>query len=162
MPTFTVTVHLPPPLEPAYRAAAGPAFGQAMTQVVTEIASEARAHTPVGVSGILRASIGTRVTLSTSAATLVEGEVFTGAQAPYAEHVEFGTRPGVWRPIAPLKLWAQRVLGDARIGYQIRWAIYRRGTKGRFMFRDAMATVQPRIQGIFEAAAARVAALLNR
>lgn len=135
--------------------------GLEVTALVEQIADEARTRTPVGVSGILRASIATKVTQGTSGLALVQGEVFTGRQAPYAVFVEEGTKPH-WVPIAPLKLWARRVLGDERAAYRVQWAISRRGTKARHMFRDAFAVVQPRIAGALDRAVSRAVALLTK
>lgn len=132
-----------------------------VTAVVETIADEARQRTPVGVSGILRASIATRVTAGTPVGTLVQGQVFTGQQAPYAQYVEEGTKPH-WPPRAPIELWAQRVLGNAKLWYVVARAISRRGTRGRFMFRDAFNAVQGRIQPALDAAVARAAARLGR
>lgn len=133
--------------------------GMEVFGIVEQVATEARQRTPVGVSGLLRASIGTRVTLGTDASTLVRGEIFTGAQAPYAVYVEMGTKPH-WPPIAPLNLWAARVLGDARLAYAVAWAISRRGTRPRWMFRDAWALVRPTIPGRLRGAVARAAQAL--
>jgi hypothetical protein len=99
--------------------------GTAVQGIIEDIATQARQRTPVGVSGILRASIGTRVTMGTDASHLARGEVFTGAQAPYAIYVEEGTRPH-WPPRAPIELWAQRVLGNAKLWFVIARAISRR------------------------------------
>lgn len=127
--------------------------GTAVASLLEDIASEARLRTPVGVSGILRASIGTRLMRGTDASVLVHGEVFTGAQAPYALFVEEGTRPH-FPPRAPIELWAQRVLGDRRLWFVVARAIARRGTRARHMFRDALDVVKPRIFPTVQAAAA--------
>lgn len=150
-----------PVLQPAQsRAILQREVGTAMHNVVEQIADAARQRTPVN-TGLLRGSIATRVTQGVEATTLVRGEVFTGQQAPYALFVEEGTRPGVWRPIAPLKLWARRVLGEERAAYRVRWAIFRRGTRGRHMFREALTLVRPRIEPLIRAAVAHAARLLE-
>jgi Bacteriophage HK97-gp10, putative tail-component len=131
----------------------------AVRTIVEDIASEARTRTPVN-TGILRASIGTNVTTGTSLSEAIRGTVFTGAQAPYAPYVEEGTAPH-WAPIGPLLLWARRVLGNERAAYAVQRAIARRGTRGRHMFRDALAAVAPRAQGIFADAMARAARILQ-
>lgn len=134
--------------------------GTAVQGIVEDIATQARQRTPVGATGILRASIGTRVTLGADATHLARGEVFTGAQAPYAVYVEEGTRPH-WPPRAPIELWAQRVLGSARRWFVVARAISRRGTRARHMFRDAMAAVRPGIEPRLRAALDRAARLLG-
>ena len=115
--------------------------GRRVTGLLEEMATVAREHTPVAF-GVLRTSIATKVMATP---VQIHGEVFTGAQAPYAQHVEEGTRPGRWVPIRPLELWARRVLGsDESAPYRVRWAIYRRGTRARRMFATAYAQIAPR------------------
>ena len=164
MPEIRYVLKLPkiPLLQPGgYEQVLQKQVGLEVSSLVEQIADEARQRTPVGVSGILRASIATRVTQGVSGQAFVQGEVFTGRQAPYAVFVEEGTKPH-WAPIAPLKLWARRVLGDEQAAYRVRWAIRRRGTKARHMFRDAFAVVQPRILGALDRAVSKAVAILTR
>ena len=131
----------------------------AVRAIVEDVASEARSRTPVN-TGVLRASIATDVTTGTSLSAAIRGTVFTGAQAPYAPYVEEGTAPH-WALIGPLLLWARRVLGNERAAYAVQRAIARRGTRGRHMFRDALAAVRPRMEGMLQQAMARAARLLQ-
>jgi len=131
----------------------------AVRAIVEDVASEARSRTPVN-TGVLRASIATDVTTGTSLSAAIRGTVFTGAQAPYSPYVEEGTAPH-WAPIGPLLLWARRVLGNERAAYAVQRAIARRGTRGRHMFRDALAAVRPRMEGMLQQAMARAARLLQ-
>ena len=157
----TVTVPALPIFSPAqYQQTMSLELGTAMTGLVEDIATEARTRTPVGVTGLLRASIATRVSRGEDAVTLVRGEVFTGAQAPYAQYVEEGTRPH-WPPRAPIELWAARVLGDARLWFVVARAISRRGTAARWMLRDALAMFRAQIQPRLQAAADRAAKRLG-
>jgi hypothetical protein len=157
MPTITVHVTIPaiPLLNPTQaRAILTQEVGQGMTRLVERIADEARQRTPVGVSGLLRASIGTKVTVGTDASSIVQGEVYTGAQAPYAEWVENGSSPH-WPPSAPIKLWAARVLGDEKKWWLVSRAIARRGTRPRYYMRDAFASVEPTIEPTIRASVDR-------
>jgi hypothetical protein len=138
-----------------YREAAG-----AMQTIVETMAAEVRQRTPVGATGILRASINTRVTTGTSLVEAIRGEVFSSSQAPYAPYVEYGTGPH-WAPIGPLLLWARRVLGHARAAYAVQRAIARRGTRARHMFREGFNAVLPRVPQIFQQAMTRAARLLQ-
>jgi len=131
----------------------------AVRAIVEDVASEARSRTPVN-TGVLRASIATDVTTGTSLSAAIRGTVFTGAQAPYAPYVEEGTAPH-WAPLGPLLLWSRRVLGNERAAYAVQRAIARRGTRGRHMFRDALAAVRPRMEGMLQQAMARAARLLQ-
>lgn len=130
-----------------------------MTLLVEEIANEARLRTPAD-TGILRGAIATKVTQGVSATHLVQGEVFTGRQAPYALYVEEGTRPH-FPPRAPLEAWARRKLGDGRLWFVVARAIARRGTRARHMFRDALRIVQPKIEPTITAFVERAAQLLQ-
>jgi len=158
--TYKLTVPRIPVLDPVqsrqviYREAS-----MAVRAIVEDVASEARQRTPVN-TGVLRASIATDVTTGTSLSAAIRGTVFTGAQAPYAPYVEEGTAPH-WAPIGPLLLWARRVLGNERAAYAVQRAIARRGTRGRHMFRDAIAAVAPRAQGMLAQAMQRAARLLQ-
>ena len=164
----TTRIHLTIPTIPLLDAQASQMIlrrevGTAMYGIVEDIATQAKERTPVGVSGILRASIGTRVSLGTDASTLVLGEVYTGAQAPYAIFVEEDTRPHwpPWGSGSSLALWAQRVLGNAKLAFVVARKISRVGTKGRHFMRDALAQVRPTIEPRLRAAVERAALLLT-
>jgi len=124
------------------------ALAQGVTQVIEEVATQARKNAPVD-TGVLRGAIATRLDATRSVGGLVRGTVYVGSQAPYAQAVDEGSRPH-WAPIAPLKRWAARVLGDERIGYAIRWAIARRGTRPTRFMNNAIRSVLPRARGIIE------------
>ena len=98
---------------------------------------EVKDRTPVGATGLLRNSIQSEV--HGARTTQVRGVV--ASPLAYAIPVERGSRPH-WAPIAPLKLWARRKLGDERAAYAVRWAIARRGTKGHHMFQRAYEALQ--------------------
>jgi len=72
--------------------------------------------------GDLKGSINTKVDQDGST---VQMEV--GPDAEHAPYVQFGTRPH-WPPIAPLKAWARRKVGDAGFGYYVQKKIAREGT----------------------------------
>lgn len=128
--------------------------GQAVTAIVEQTATAARLAAPVNF-GILRASIGTRVSAG-GLPVIATGEVFTGSQAPYAAYVAYGTRPH-FPPLAPLRLWAARVLGDERAAYAVARAISRRGTRPHERFRHAISTFPPDVQARLNAAIDRAA-----
>jgi hypothetical protein len=56
-----------------------------------------------------------------------DGSVVWGYDAPHAPYVEYGTVPH-WAPIAPLKRWARRVLGDEGAAYAVQQKIAAEGT----------------------------------
>jgi hypothetical protein len=109
----------------------------------------------VGALGLLRGSIMTEIR-GTSAA--LQGVVLTAS--PYAHFVEEDTRPH-WAPIAPLKLWARRVLGDESAAYAVQHAIAVRGTRGKHMFRQGEAYIRPRLPDIFARAVERARVILG-
>jgi hypothetical protein len=163
VPETRVTLTLPaiPLLDPEQaRAVLRLEVGTALSALIEQIADEARQRTPVGATGLLRASIATRLVQGEDAATLVRGEVFTGEQAPYAQAVEEGTAPH-FPPIAPLKLWAARVLGNEQLAWAVAVAISRRGTQGKHMFQDALTAVQDQIEPTIQAAVERAAQRLQ-
>lgn len=116
-----------------YPAIAGDELAQAMNESVSRVTKAVQRFTPL-YSTKLRQSIVGRVETS-----------ILGAQAPsitgtiatdlvYALPVEVGRRPGSLPPREPLIRWAAVVLGDGDAGDAVRWAIFKRGTKGKFMF----------------------------
>jgi len=52
------------------------------------------------------------------------------AEAPHAIYIEYGTLPH-WAPIAPLKAWARRKLGDEGAAYAVQRKIAEKGTKAK-------------------------------
>jgi len=125
--------------------------------IVETLATETKQHTPV-FSGNLRDSIFATVDLGEKAD--VTGRVGSGKQAPYARFVEEGTRPH-FPPVGALRLWAGRVLGDERLAFVVARAISRRGSRGRFMFRNAWRQIAPSIGRRLQAAMDRAARTLE-
>lgn len=134
-------------------------IGQGVSTLLESMATLARSKTPVD-RGLLRGAIFTQVEPG-SGTVLVTGTLGVGAQAPYAPYVEYGTAPH-WAPIAPLKGWARRVLGDERAAYAIQRAIAARGTKAQPFLQPAFDAVLPRAQGALQAATDRAAQRLGQ
>lgn len=59
------------------------------------------------------------------------------AHAPYSEAMEYGTRP-FYAPIAPLKEWARRKLGDENAAWAIRAKIAKVGITAQPFMRPAL------------------------
>jgi hypothetical protein len=147
------------------------AFGQAPEIVLDELSRatweaelllqrEIQEATPVGATGLLRASISARE--PKRLADQVIGEV--GTAIAHAVPVELGTRPH-FPPIRPLADWVVAKLGVARdqaerVGFLIARKIAQRGTKGAGMFAKALAANRAQVARIFDAAAARIASRL--
>lgn len=134
-----------------------------------------RERTPIGASGMLRASIGYQMidlTAKDSFGFLAgppqfDGKVFSRSKTEYflglfpgpiwelvtyARPVEFGTAPH-WPPVDAISYWAGRVLNlypmEAYVAaFRIARSISIHGTRGRFMFRDARQAFQA--SGILE------------
>lgn len=116
---------------------------------------EVKERTPTSGAGTLRDSIGA-LPIELSGAT-VRGEV--GTSLSYAEGIELGTRPHM-PPAEPLMDWVRRKLGVPPekvedVAQAIRWKIFHRGTKGAFMFRDAVEAIGPQLDAIMAAAGLR-------
>jgi hypothetical protein len=132
------------------------AMQRAITGMVQEFTlraeREVKRRTPVGATGLLRNSIQSEVRgVSTTA---IRGVVATALV--YGLPVEHGSRPH-FAPIGPLKYWARRVLGNERAAYAVRWAIARRGTPARHMFRLAYEA----LRGPFREASRQLGATLK-
>jgi len=71
----------------------------------------------------------------TGNASSVGGKVAN--RSPHAFYVEYGRKPGKRPPVAALRGWAGRVLGDENAAFALAKAIGLRGTQGKFIYRDA-------------------------
>lgn len=123
---------------------------------------EIRERTPTSGAGTLRDSIGALpVTFSGIA---FEGGV--GTALSYAAPVETGSRPHR-PPIEPLAEWVRRKLGktgkEARgIAFAIAGKIAKKGSEGRWMFRDGLAATQDQMLAIIAAGAERAVERIGR
>ena len=59
----------------------------------------------------------------------------------YGEYIEYGTSPH-YPPIAPLKKWSKRVLGDESLAYAVAKKIAIKGTSAQPFFRPALLEVK--------------------
>lgn len=115
---------------------------------------EVNDRTPVGVGG----GGGLRGSLSNETTRLSDGVVgLVGATAMHAEPVELGTQPHFPPPHA-LEDWVKAKFDPpdeeiSGIAYAIARKISRVGTKGAFMFRDALKAAEPAVRRIFDEAA---------
>jgi hypothetical protein len=98
-------------------------LADALNQTAYIIQPAAVAGAPAD-TGQLRASIHTEP----ASAKNLESKV--GTNVKYAWPMETGTGPHMV-PIAQLKSWAKRKLGDERLAYPVQKAIARNGIKGR-------------------------------
>lgn len=119
---------------------------------------EVKERTPAGIGagGGLRGSIGARE--PQVLADNVIGEM--GTSLSYAIPVELGTRPHR-PPIAPLQDWAEHKLGidserSRAVAFAIAGKIAKVGTKGAFMFRDALAAHRDQVDRMYRACAERI------
>jgi len=89
-----------------------------------------------------------------------------GWAAPHAEYVDRGRRPGQRPPIAPLELWARKVLGVAddqarSVAFRLQRAIGRRGTRGNPFVLRTLYRLEPMARKILLRAADRAAARIR-
>jgi hypothetical protein len=127
------TVKLPDPDKILLAASA------AMYQEGQLIANEARNIVPV-YDGILRSSINATQPVADPHTGISEVQIYAGGPAAsYALFVHEGTRPH-WVPIAALKKWAAKVLGNENLAYPVQKKIAKYGTKAKkFLERPFMA-----------------------
>lgn len=125
---------------------------EAMAEVTGMLGREVMTRTPVGASGNLRGSIFTEI--KGEGQGTIRGVV--ASRADYADHVEFGRRPGgrmpPWQEGSPLYRWVVRNLesrnGDFEsVAFLVARATARRGTRGRRMFARALEENRSRIEG---------------
>lgn len=130
-----------------------------MEIVTARLEKEVVERTPMGVGGAagLAGSIFGEVR---SFGKKVTGTV--GTPLEYGEVVELGRRPGrAFPPVAPIALWAQRILGVSEkesksVGFAIARKIAIKGTKGAKMFERAWQHMEGWAIAQFNAIPARV------
>ena len=111
---------------------------------------EVKERTPKGATNALVGSIAAQ--LPTVEPGGVCGQV--GTALNYAESVELGTRPH-FPPVAPLADWARAKLGlseddAARVAFAIARKISQHGTKGAFMFTNAVEATREQIEAMIK------------
>lgn len=157
---------------------------RAMEQSVRVVEAEVKPLTPVGVSSMLRNSIGSEVTVSLGG-TIIGRIGSSMKNEVYPKVMEFGREPGHW--ISPegmesLIRWVHvkglagnrtasgrrrgsqfnQLVEDATVAGAIAMAIYRRGIKGRHFLSTGFQRSRSRVIDFFEAAQARIAkAVMN-
>jgi len=115
----------------------------AMRDSLIQIQSLAKVNAPV-FRGYLRVSIVQSVK---EEGDRIVGEV--GSGQPYASVVESGRATGWFPPLAELRLWARRKLGDERKAYVVGRAIKRRGFRAQPYLTPAAEAAAPRVLLIF-------------
>jgi hypothetical protein len=109
------------------------AFNNTADEVVKNIAE----RTKVGATGDLKASWHPEYANPGK----LTAKVGTHLAPHYGPDVEFGTRPH-FPPIAALKEWAAKKLGDANAAYAVARAIAKRGTKAQKPFQQGTTNVK--------------------
>lgn len=126
-------------------------MNRAMHESVLVLRGRAVEEAPTGVTSLLRNSIFSNVE---GEGEQVRGIVGVGPSAPHGICVEGGTQPH-WAPIAPLKLWARRILDDENAAYAVQHKIAKEGTKANPFMQRSADKEQGRIDAFFAAAGSR-------
>lgn len=134
----------PERLDAATRETIYPAIDEATMLLLREVKS----RTPVGATEAARGSIQAATEIVRGRRLEVRGTV--SSALPYIMPLEHGSRPHV-PPIAPLKLWAKRILGDESAAWAVRALIAKRGTRARKMFETGFWASKSRIENIMQA-----------
>lgn len=120
------------------------------------VEKEVRDRTPKGANGFLAMSI------TAHEPVVIPGGVMglVGTSLSYAEPVELGTKPHM-PPIQPLIEWVEVVLGlegeaAEQAAQSIAWKIAKKGTEGKFMFRDGFAASEDYIKRKFRQALSNI------
>ena len=116
------------------------------------MSSRAKVNTRVGGTGLLRGTIFTDFAFGTQQD--VRGRV-VWAQ-PYAQFVDEGTSPH-FPPIAPLKRWARRVLGDESAAFAVQQKIGVSGTDPQKFSERTFVETEPQIERLYRQAIDRYA-----
>jgi hypothetical protein len=163
--TAAVNLKIPDTLKQAWETA--PALVERvltarLTQAQMLLYREVVERTPVGIGG----GGGLRGSIQAPAPARAAGRLTAsvGTALSYAAAVESGSKPHM-PPIAPLEAWVRQKLGVKDdevegVAQRIAWKIKHRGTKGAFMFQNALAANQAQIERILAGAAQDVAKAL--
>lgn len=160
--SLTITLQGWAQLEQAFRQApeiVRQEIGTFMHAATQHLRSEVVDRTPAAM-GTLRASI------HGSVERMADGVLgVVGTAQPYAVPVELGTKPH-FPPVQALEDWVRQKLGVQgaevrRVAYLVARKISKTGTKGHFMFRDALEANRAEVQRQFDAAAARIVARIG-
>jgi len=127
----------------------------AVTEGSLLLERETNERTPTSGAGTLRDGIAA-IPVSIGDRAVTGG---VGTAISYAAAVELGAKPH-WMPIEPLEDWVRRKLakrGDEvqEVARMVWFKIAHRGTRGRFMFRDAANAAEAQIVTMLERAAER-------
>lgn len=160
-----VTLNVPEALRKAWATAPDlvqAALAARLTQAQMLLWREVIERTPVGIGGGGGARGSIQAPAPVSAAGRVEAAI--GSSLTYIAPLELGSRPHM-PPAAPLEAWVKAKLGlkgeEAEgVARKIAWKIKAHGTKGKFMFRDALDANLAQIERILALAAQDVAKAL--
>jgi hypothetical protein len=136
---------------------------KAMQKSVIKVESEIKPLTPVGVSGNMRASIGSQV--SSNGLGAVVGKVSSSLK-DYPAVMEFGRKPGRMPPVEALERWVQvkmRVPASElrEVAFVVARSIARKGIKGRKFFERGFKASQSSILHYFAQALDDIAESLS-
>ncbi len=144
----------------AAQAVADQEIRRALMEVGQGFERLADAATPEGATAVLRGSVFAEVR------GVPARQLLAGWNAPYADIVDRGRRPGRWPPTAPILLWAKRVLDvpEKRLAsavFLIRRKIGLRGTPGHAFVPAVQVKLEALAQRALDAAAERTARRLS-
>lgn len=117
----------------------------AMQESVAYLQHEVQDKAPVGATSLFRGSVFTEV----RGRAVSEMRGIVASPLDYAQYVERGRKPGKFPPRGPIELWAQRVLGDAKLWFVVARSIARKGTKATHVFRNAAQNGRAVVQRIW-------------
>lgn len=134
----------------------------ALEETLMLLEAEVTRRTPIGAFEVLSKSIAAEPVQQVGGG--FKGIV--GTPLEYGEPVEYGTKPH-WPPIGPLIPWVIRKLHVKKedapgVAFLVARKISRSGTKGAYMFENALKENQGRIKDIFERMGYQIATRLEK
>ncbi len=132
-----------------YRAA----ISVALKELLPRAKALAQVETPVGATGDLVKNILTSTTATTAKLEWISS---------HAMSVQYGSKAH-WAPIAPLRLWVQKVLGSSNrdLPYKLQALIAKKGTKPQKFLQRARAKVSEYVIPAFKQRMALLAKILS-
>lgn len=118
------------------------------------------AGVPVGVSGHLRESLGTKI--ENKGPMSIVGRFGSSIKdSPYPMVMEKGMPPGTFPPPAALVLWVRRKINPEEwkvysVAFNVARGIYAHGIKGRFFMKRGWAAAKPKVDAFYKDAIERI------
>jgi hypothetical protein len=144
-------------------AAAAAQLRQAMDASLEEVQSEIEPRIPVGATGGIKKSFGSRID---GTGSRIVGHYGSKMKHVVPQVLEYGRAPSKTPRSSKLEAWVQKVLGISgpkvkSVAYLIARSIGKKGTKGKFFMKTGKRITRPKVFAYFEKAVKKIVEALE-